>query len=251
MAGILADLAAYEGGQMNIHNPVEGYRYCGEIAKIGTARGELFVRFAWMAQCAEDSNPQRWVTEPNLKYRALLHGSVPEYVEGPDGSQRIRFYLVIAGEEITLSPADGEKMLDRSLVEAGQAGQVEPELSETPELLEDLTPYARGQAEIHTGVKPEPLLGEIETIGVVGDQLAIRFAWLAQFTRGDSTRTTPWVYSPELNQEVDLFGSAAQTNTHPDGTVRIVVQAPLSKRVVVLFPSDAERKLDRSRVADA
>lgn len=106
-------LARYAGGQLEIQNQNEGYLYRGEVERAWIEGDDLCVRFVWFAKGeGYPSLPERWVSEPDLDYKASLTlVSASEIGEG-----RLSFRVMLVGELGVFFPPDGSK-LDPTKVE--------------------------------------------------------------------------------------------------------------------------------------
>lgn len=127
-------LDEYNGGQMEVQDPDEGYMYRGEIERIVIEEGELRVRFKWLAEAEGfPPVPLGWTkaNDDKLDYTATL-----EYCSASDdvGLNRLHINYAI-GETLILFPPDGSK-LDPSDVKGLEIEIAKPKNSCHPELRE-------------------------------------------------------------------------------------------------------------------
>jgi len=107
----------------------------------------------------------------------------------------------------------------------------------------DLSPYVGGQAEIHVyggvtgfGAGGRVLRGEIESLGIRGEDFAIRFAWL-----GVMEQPGQWNNDPDVDFALGL--PLVSACSHPDDWGRTILEAPIVDQMIVLYPR-AYRSLD-------
>jgi hypothetical protein len=104
----------YVGGQMEIQNDQEGYIFRGEIAEAVVFKGELKVRFSWLAKGEGfPPIPTRWVKDNNLDYSASLE----IYGVSDIGDGRLALNCPYTGELVVLFPPDGSKLDPNTVVD--------------------------------------------------------------------------------------------------------------------------------------
>ena len=102
--------------------------------------------------------------------------------------------------------------------------------------------YVGGQMEIQNQVEEYLYRGKIERIAVEGNELRVRFAWVA---KGEGYPPLPkrWVKDDRLDYAISLeICSVSDT-----GDGRICLQSPITHELAVLFPKNGS-KLDPSKV---
>lgn len=113
------DVVRFQGGQMEMQNPDDGYIYRGEIETITVENGKLKVTFAWLAKgVGYPPIPIKWVKCGRFNYMVSLEICSVQDI-GPSDSEvggDNRLLFDIFGEVVVLFPPNGSK-LDRSKVE--------------------------------------------------------------------------------------------------------------------------------------
>jgi len=99
------------------------------------------------------------------------------------------------------------------------------------DLVEEVKRYSGGQMEVQNEGEGYLFRGEIERIAVEGDELQVRFAWLA---KGEGFPPLPerWVSSDRLD-----YSASLQIYSPSDiGDGRICLSSPIVGETVVLYP---------------
>ncbi|MFA4955134.1 MAG: hypothetical protein WC641_07550 [Patescibacteria group bacterium] len=113
---------------------------------------------------------------------------------------------------------------------------------------EDVQPYRGGQMEIQNSGERYMYRGEIASIVVEGDELRVRFAWLA---KGEGFPPIPkkWVKYDDLDYAVSLMFYAASKGLGDEDTreERIILNSSITGELVVIFPPTGS-KLDPRKV---
>lgn len=115
---------------------------------------------------------------------------------------------------------------------------------------EMLSRYVGGQMEIQNEIERYILRGEIAQVALEGDELSVRFAWLA---KGEGYPPLPerWANKEELDYGLTLmegFTSISDIGpSHDGGSSRIAIQSIISNELIVFFPPDGS-KLDPAKV---
>jgi hypothetical protein len=117
---------------------------------------------------------------------------------------------------------------------------------------ESMARFKGGQLEIQNEIERYLLRGEIGEITVEGDQLTIRFAWLA---KGEGFPPLPnrWVRDSNLDYSLPLMeGFTGVSDIGPSsegGGNRLAINSVVSNEMLVFFPPDGS-KLDRAKVEE-
>jgi hypothetical protein len=113
-----------------------------------------------------------------------------------------------------------------------------------------LASFVGGQMEIQNENENYIFRGEIKTIAVVGEDLVVKFAWLAK-GKGDLSFPEGWIVDNNLDYSTNL-GICSASNIGPSdieigGGDRICITSPMIGEIIVLYPPDGS-KLDPAKV---
>ena len=110
--------------------------------------------------------------------------------------------------------------------------------------------FVGGQMEIQNPNKNYIFRGKIETIAVVGEDLVVKFAWLAK-GKGDLPIPAGWVKDDNLdystNLEICSVSNIGPSDSEIGGDDRICIMSQFIGEVIVLYPPDGS-KLDPAKV---
>jgi hypothetical protein len=101
-------LARFNGGQVEVQNPVERYLYRGEIKVAAVEDGNIKVACTWMAKAVNyPEMPPVWMNGSILDFEASLELFVASDKQTPD---RLVIQSGITYETVVFFPADGSKL---------------------------------------------------------------------------------------------------------------------------------------------
>ncbi len=103
-----------------------------------------------------------------------------------------------------------------------------------------LSPFKGGQLEIQNQGEGYIYRGEIESVVVEGDEVKVKFVWLA---KGKGFPPAGWVNDDNLN----YAASTVIYSANEIGGGRVAMNSPIVGEMAVFFPPDGS-KLDPSKV---
>ena len=103
------ELSRYDGGQLEVQNEIEGYKYRGEIKTARIIGSSVVVTLVWEAKMGRDG---QWHASSHTDYRASLE----IYRVSLRDNGRLVLESWITGELTVFFPPDYPQKLDRSKV---------------------------------------------------------------------------------------------------------------------------------------